>query len=103
MSANPVYPYDFQASSSYEDDFQRLGHPGKWVRSITVTADTFFTGSNYGAGALIVSGATGTVELTGGGTVDIAALPAGLTELSIDNITSPTGTIYVLIRNQVIR
>lgn len=104
MSANPIYPYDFQASSSYQDDFDRLGHPGKWERSISVTGTSNFTGSDYGAGAIIkVSGATGTITLSGGGTIAIADLPVGLTELSIDNITSPSGTIYVLIRNQRVR
>jgi hypothetical protein len=102
MSANATHPYNFP--TSHVNDFERLGHPGKWLRSIAVSGTIWFTGSNYGAGAIIPYGsAAGTAHLTGGGTINISNLPMTmLTELSIEHIQGGADS-YVLIRNQVIR
>jgi hypothetical protein len=102
MSVNEVHPYNFPASKANE--FERKGHPGKWLKSIPVSGSIWFTGSNYGAGAIIPYGsAAGTAYLTGGGTIDIGHLPKTmLTELSIEHIQGGADS-YVLIRNQVIR
>jgi hypothetical protein len=104
MSANATHPYNFPTSQA--NDFERLGHPGKWLKSISVSGSStiWFTGSNYGAGAIIpYSSAAGTVYLTGGGSINISNLPkTHLTELSIQHIEGGNDC-YVLIRNQVIR
>jgi hypothetical protein len=102
MSVNELHPYKFPASQANE--FERKGHPGKWLKSTTVSGTVWFTGSNYGAGAVIPYGsAAGTAYLTGGGTIDLSKLPKTmLTELSIERIESGADC-YVLIRNQMIR
>jgi len=99
---NEVHPYNFPASQA--NDFDRKGHPGKWLKSIAVSGTVWFTGSNYGAGAIIpYSSAAGTVYLTGGGSINISNLPKTyVTELSIERIESGADC-YVLIRNQMIR
>lgn len=99
---NEVHPYNFPTSSASE--FERKGHPGKWLKSIAVSGTVWFTGSNYGAGAIIpYSSAAGTAYLTGGGTINIGNLSkTTLTELSIERIESGADC-YVLIRNQMIR
>jgi len=102
MSANPIHPNNYPTSSASQ--FERLGHPGKWLKSIAVSGNVWFTGSNYGAGAIIPhSSAAGTVYLSGGGSIDISKLAKGyLHELSIEKIESGADS-YVLIRNQIIR
>lgn len=102
--ANPIQPYDY--GSSQANEFERKGHPGKWLKSIAVegTVTVWFTGSNYGAGAIIPhNSAAGTVYLTGGGSIEIGNLPkTELTELSIERIEGGDDC-YVLIRNQMVR
>ncbi len=102
MAVNEVHPYNFPASQA--NDFERKGHPGKWLKSIAVSGTVWFTGSNYGAGAIIpYSSAAGTAYLTGGGSINIGNLPkTTLTELSIEHIEGGADA-YVLIRNQMIR
>jgi hypothetical protein len=102
MSANATQPYNFPTSQA--NDFERLGHPGKWLKSIAVSGTVWFTGSNYGAGAIIpYSSAAGTAYLTGGGTINIGNLAkTHIHELSIEKIESGADC-YVLIRNQMIR
>jgi hypothetical protein len=74
MSVNEIHPYNFP--TSHVNDFERKGHPGKFLRSITCgTGTTHFTGSNYGVGGIIV--------------------PSGTT-VKVDS-----GTVYVLIKNQL--
>ena len=100
--SNPIQPYNFPASQANE--FQRKGHPGKWLKSISVSGTVWFTGSNYGAGAIIPhSSAAGTAYLTGGGSINIGNLAKTyIHELSIERIESGADC-YVLIRNQMIR
>lgn len=102
MSANPIQPNNYPTSSASQ--FERLGHPGKWLKSIAVSGTVWFTGSNYGAGAIIpYSSAAGTAYLTGGGSINIGNLAKTyIHELSIERIESGADC-YVLIRNQVIR
>tara|TARA_R100001510_G_C7602384_1_gene168595 strand:+ start:26 stop:331 length:306 start_codon:yes stop_codon:yes gene_type:complete len=87
-----------------QNQFQRLGHPGRYFESVTVNnATTNFTGSNYGFGALMKEdGATGTITLSGGGTIDIADLTKGtIYELSPSKVVvSNTKDVYVLKRQQ---
>lgn len=99
---NEVHPYNFPTSSASE--FERKGHPGKWLKTITVSGTVWFTGSNYGAGAIIpFSSAAGTAYLSGGGSINIGNLAKTyMHELSIERIEGGADC-YVLIRNQMIR
>jgi len=99
---NEVHPYNFPTSSASE--FDRKGHPGKWLKTITVSGTVWFTGSNYGAGAIIpFSSAAGTAYLSGGGSINIGNLAKTyMHELSIERIEGGADC-YVLIRNQMIR
>lgn len=101
-----VHPYDYPASQA--DDFERKGHPGRFLRSITCgTGTTFFTGSNFGAGGIIVpSGTTGTASLSLGGTIPLAILSGGssrIYDLSLSSVKVDSGTVYVLLRNHLVR
>lgn len=102
MSVNEVHPYNFPASQANE--FERKGHPGKWLKSIPASGTMWFTGSQYGAGAIIPhTSAAGTVYLSNGGSIDISKLAKGyIHELSIEHVTGAADS-YILIRNQVIR
>jgi hypothetical protein len=99
-----VQPYDYPVSQA--NDFERLGHPGKFHQSIICgTGTTTFTGSNFGVGGIIVpSGTTGTASLSLGGSIPLSVLAGGsarIYELSLSSVTVDSGTVYVLIRNQV--
>lgn len=102
MSVNEIHPYNFPPSQASE--FERKGHPGKWLKSISASGTMWFTGSQYGAGAIIPYGsAAGTVYLSGGGSIDISKLAKGYVhELSIERVESAADS-YILIRNQMIR
>ncbi len=102
MAVNEIHPYNFPASQASE--FERKGHPGKWLKSIPVSGTIWFTGSNYGAGAIMPYGsAAGTVYLTNGGSIDISKLAKGyIHELSVEHVEGGADS-YVLIRNQMIR
>lgn len=96
--------YHQRQTGGSPNDFVRLGHPGKFNKVITPSGDVYFTGSNYGAGAVIPYGsAAGTAYLSNGGTIDLSKLAKGyIHELSISHITS-AGDVYVLIRNHAVR
>ena len=101
-----THPYDYTADN--RNQFERLGHPGRYNKSITCTSGTTtFTGSNFGVGALIVpTGSVGTVYLSSGGELPLAVLAQGTIrqyELSISSINVSSGTVYALIRNQLVR
>lgn len=105
MSANPVQPYDYPIPTAETyNDFSRLGHPGKFFKSVSVSGSSFFTGSNYGAGAILpLSGSIGTAYLSGGGSIDMSKLAAGyIHELSVESVTG-ANNVVILIRNQAIR
>jgi hypothetical protein len=97
-----IHPYDFPASQA--DDFDRKGHPGRFLKSIACTVGTTnFTGSNFGAGAIIIpNGTTGTASLSGGGEVSLGVLANSgpyIWELSLSKVKIDGGTAYVLIKN----
>ena len=100
-----VQPYDYPSSQA--DDFERKGHPGRFLRSITCgLGTTVFTGSNFGAGGIIVpSATTGTASLSGGGDIPLATFAGTATagnsivELSLRSVKVDSGTVYVLIKN----
>lgn len=109
-NGNGVHPYDYSGTASlHRDDFERLGHPGKFHRVITVNSgETFdFTGSNYGAGGIILENtAAGTIVLSGTGSLDISHLATStpqLFELSIRQVTVTGHHVHVLIRNPIVR
>lgn len=103
MSVNEIHPYNFPSSQANE--FQRKGHPGKFLQSITCAAGiTYFTGSNYGMGGLIVpSGTTGTASFSNGGEIPLATLAGAqrIFEISLSSVKVDSGTVYALIRNQL--
>lgn len=88
------------------DDFSRLGHPGKWFKSLAVTGsvEVNFTGSNMGAGAIIIDTAGQTIHLSNGGIIPGSALSVDtIHELSISKVVSTSGTAYILFRNFLVR
>jgi hypothetical protein len=91
-----VHPTDY-------DQFQKFGHPGKYSALKIVNNGTgSFTGSDYGAGALIVgeSSATGHADLSGGGRVNLAHLTVGTQyDFSLTEVACNAKTVYVLKRN----
>lgn len=99
----PVQPYEYPASQA--DDFARKGHPGRYLQSIacTIGTTTVFTGSNFGAGGIIVpNGVVGTASLSGGGDIPLGVLTSNspvIHELSLRSVKVDAGTIYVLIKN----
>jgi len=106
MSTNEVHPYNYTADN--RSQFQRLGHPGKFYQSITcATGTTEFTGSNFGVGGLIVpNGCTGTASFSNGGTIPLGAIASNspvIHEFSLSSVKVDSGTVYALIRNQLIR
>jgi hypothetical protein len=106
MSSNQVHPYNF--GTDQRNEFERKGHPGKYFQSITCgTGTTTFTGSNFGVGGLIVpSGTTGTASLSNGGLIPLGVLASSgpsVYEFSLLNVKVDSGTVYALIRNQIIR
>lgn len=86
-----------------QNQFQRLGHPGRYYSTITYTSgQTDFTGSNYGYGAVIMKTHGGaTIELSGGGIISASDLPNEAIELSVSKIKDGSSAIiYVLKRQQ---
>ena len=103
MASSPG-PYNESTSQLGQSQFNRLGHPGKFTSVQTVNNATVnFTGSNYGYGALMVgeSGATGTLTLSDGGTINIAHLPHEvLFEFSVAKVACNAKAVYVFKRQQ---
>ena len=83
-----------------ENIFEHIGHPGKYVSSVGVAdGQTDYTGSNYGAAAVIVkTHGSAVFHLSGGGEVAATNLTAGvLYPLSLKKITAASSaTIFVL-------
>lgn len=103
MSVNEFHPYNFPTSQA--NDFERKGHPGKFLRSVECgTGTTYFTGSNFGAGGILVpNGAQGSASFSAGGDISLHLLAGAqrVFEFSISSVTVASGTVYVLIKNQV--
>ncbi len=100
-----TYPYNYDAPSTNNgaDQFDRLGHPGKYYSVIThTTGQLDLTGSNYGYGAIIVNtpGST-TITLSGGGTILAANLATNsLHELSVSKLSGSSGAVIYLLKKQ---
>ena len=81
-------------------DFQNRGFPGKYTSVATVAdGQTDYTGSNYGASAVIVkTHGSAVLHLAKGGSIAATNLSAGVVyELSLSKITAASSaTIYVL-------
>ena len=88
--------------SDTEKTLDTLGHPGKYIASVTVAdGQTDYTGSNFGYGAVIVkTHGSAIFHLTDGGTIAATNLSAGVVyDLSLAKITAASSaTIYVLKR-----
>lgn len=100
-----IQPYNYGTDD--RNEFERKGHPGKFLYSITCgSGTTNFTSSNFGVGGVIVPvGTIGTASLSAGGTLPLSTLTGsnGIVELSLSSVKVDTGTVYALIRNQLIR
>jgi len=100
---NPIHPNNYPASQANE--FERKGHPGKFLKSISCTSGTtHFTASNYGVGGLIVpDSADGTATLSAGGDIPLSILAGSkrILELSLISVNVTSGTVYALIKNQL--
>lgn len=119
MSFYPGY------TATEQNQFDRLGHPGKWVSvmKITDTNQYDFTGSMYGYGGIMDANfrtntdgqTTGTVVLSGGGTIELQDIfmysgydgssnptngprNEGILEFSIAQVTLSQGAVYVFKR-----
>ena len=94
---------DMHDSPSDYSDFQKKGYPGTYISSSTVADGmTAYTGSNYGASAVIVkTHGSAVFHLASGGTIPAANLTAGIVyDLSISKITAASSaTIYVLTKH----
>lgn len=100
---NPIQPYNYPASQA--NDFERKGHPGKFLKSIECTSGTtHFTASNYGVGGIVIpEGAQGTLFFSAGGSLPIQTLAGSqrVLEFSLSAVTVTSGTVYALIKNQL--
>ena len=84
--------------------FEKLGHPGKYYKSLTYTSGQLdLTGSNYGYGSIIVkTHGDATASLSDGGLIPLENLTAGVVyDLSLDAVKGGTSAVvYVLKRQQ---
>lgn len=104
--SNATHPYDFPASEA--NDFERKGHPGKFLKSITCAAGTttYFTGSNYGLGGIVCDdSATGTAYFSNGGSIPLVTLQGSkrVLEFSLSSINVTGGNVYALIKNPLVK
>lgn len=96
-------PYVYTPTGYGSDQFDRLGHPGKYVSSYTYTSGQVdFTGSNFGYGSVIVkTHGNATASLSGGGQIILGNLSAGVIyDLSISKISGGTGAIVYVLKRQ---
>ncbi len=100
-----TYPYNYDAPSGNngQDQFDRLGHPGKYYSVIThTTGQLDLTGSNYGYSGIIVqtAGST-TITLSGGGTINAAHLVVNtIYELSVSKLSGSSGAVIYVLKKQ---
>lgn len=79
--------------------FDTLGHPGKWKKSVQLSGanNWFATGSNFGAGAILLSGSVCNITLSAGGSVSSSALVDGVIyEFSPIQVQVDSGDVFVL-------
>lgn len=99
------YPYNYDAATSPKgaEQFDRLGHPGKYYSVLLhTTGQLDLTGSNYGYSGIIVqtAGST-TIELSGGGTINAAHLVANtIHELSVSKLSGSSGAVIYVLKKQ---
>jgi hypothetical protein len=90
---------------SQQSQFERLGHPGKYITAYQYSAGQVdFTGSNYGYGSIMVVTAGGaTASLSNGGTVNLGDLTAkDVYDFSVKQISGGSGaSVYVFKRQGV--
>lgn len=93
----------FNEHPSTYDQRQKFGAPGKWSRVFVLNnTSASFTGSDFGAGGVIVGEAstTGHADLMDGGRVNLAHLVVGTTyDFSVKHIACNAKTVYVLQKN----
>ena len=88
------------------DDFQKFGHTGEYTTVWSVAGDTaeYFTGSKYGAGAVLREGGwDGNILLSNGGSISGSALTAGtiypFSVRTVSGGSAGTAVLYVLRKN----
>ena len=104
MASNPG-PYNPAATD--QNQFDRLGYPGRYYGALTVAAGTTasFTGSNYGYGAILIGDganiAATKIHVAGGSIIDGDDLAAGtIYEISPSKVVADSGVVYVFKRQQ---
>jgi len=100
-----TYPYNYDAPSTNNgpDQFERLGHPGKYYSALTYTTGQLdLTGSNYGYGSVLVVTPGGTtITLSGGGTIAANGLTAPIQlDLSVSRLSGGTGAVIYVFKKQ---
>jgi hypothetical protein len=98
---------DLSYNATDSTQFKRFGHPGKYFKVITVQGNTQadFTGSNYGYGAIMVSGSsTARIHLSGGGFIEAAGLATGqiyeVSPVKVSGGAAGLGSVNVFKRQQ---
>jgi len=92
-----------KASASKENEFETLGHPGKYFSVFKYTSGQVdFTGSNYGYSAIMVqTEGNATASLSGGGEIILDTISANtMHELSISQIKGGASAIVYLFKRQ---
>lgn len=105
MAEVGTYPYNYNAPSTNNgaDQFDRLGHPGKYYSVLTYTTGQLdLTGSNYGHGSIIVkTPGNATASLSAGGQIILGDLSAGVVyDLSVSKIFGGTGAVVYVLKKQ---
>tara|TARA_R110002126_G_scaffold237057_2_gene380630 strand:+ start:218 stop:520 length:303 start_codon:yes stop_codon:yes gene_type:complete len=100
MAGNPQVGYT--GITPNKTDFELKGIPGSYKKVVSVTSTTLdFTGSNYGASAIMLAATTnGTASMAGGGIIDLSDLSANIEyPFSVSQVTEDSGNVvYVLIK-----
>ena len=88
-------------SPSEYDEFKTKGYPGKYIRSQTVADGiTVYSGSNFGASAVIVKTHGGSVfHLADGGAISASLLTAGVVyDFSLREIRSASSAVIFVLK-----
>ena len=109
MATDSYWSGNAYTSSIGTIQFERMGHPGRYTSTILTegAGQTDFTGSNYGYGAVMISGSyNGTITLSNGGSIAKASdafVEGQIYELSVSKISggvAATGGVYAFKRQQ---
>ena len=100
-----TYPYNYDAltSNNGPDQFERLGHPGKYYSGLTYTTGQLdLTGSNYGYGSVLVVTPGGTtITLSGGGTIAASGFTTPIQlDLSVSKLSGGTSAVIYVFKKQ---